>query len=98
MKRYEIAVAYITRFREITYKVRKVRLLSVSLINIANKFIKGIKPRYPDINTYLFAIRYSLEKKLANFLDTTINILKGLKAEGTTKYNSGGPDKDKSVD
>ena len=86
------------RFREVTYKVRKVRLLGVSLIDIANKFIKGIKPRYPDINKYLFAIRYGLEMKLANFLDTTINILKGLKAEGATKYNSGGPDANKSVD
>ena len=98
MKRYEIALAYIARFREVTYKVRKVRLLGISLIDIANKFIKGIKPRYPDINKYLFTIRYSLETKLATFLDTIINILKGFKAKGATKYNSGGPNEDKSVD
>ena len=75
MKRYEIALAYIARFREVTYKVRKVRLLGVTLIDIANKFIKGIKPRYPNINKYLFDIRYGLETKVAKFLDTTINIL-----------------------
>ena len=80
MKRYKIALAYIVRFREVTYKVRKVRLLGVSLIDIANKFIKGIKPRYSDVNKYLFAIRYGLETKLADFLDIIINILKGLKA------------------
>ena len=39
-----------------------------------------------------------LEMKLANFLDTTINIIKGLKAEGATKYNNSGPNEDKSVD
>ena len=98
VKRYKIALAYIARFREVTYKVRKIRLLGVSLIDIANKFIKGIKPWYSDINKYLFAIRYSLETKLDNFLDITINILKSLKAEGATKYNSGGPDENKSVD
>ena len=36
--------------------------------------------------------------KLANILDNTVNILKGIKAKGATKYNSSGPDEDKSAD
>jgi hypothetical protein len=90
VQKNETAAAYIARFREVVMEVRTVGLMGVSLVDMGNKFIKGIKPRYPDINQHLLPIRYGLEQKPEEFLDAAINLLKGLEAEGATQHDRKG--------
>jgi hypothetical protein len=87
VKKGETAAAYIARFKEATNQVRTVGLMGVSLVDMANKFIKGIEPRYSDFNTHLLPIRYGLGHRPEEFLNAAINMLKGLEAEGVPKQD-----------
>ena len=49
VRKGKTAAAYIARFRKIIIEVRTVGQIGVSLVDIGNKFIRGIKPRYLDI-------------------------------------------------